>query len=63
MDDKQFRELRTLILDQSIKIAELSLEVRKLKQAVETTEVVCLSPEEMGEATDIPDDMRKFFPD
>ena len=40
MSDEQFRALRQLILDQSVKIEALALEVRRLKQAVETTEVV-----------------------
>lgn len=63
MDDKQFRELRTLILEQNVKIAELALEVRKLKQAVETTEVVYLGPDDVAEPVDVPDDVRKFLPD
>lgn len=47
MDDKQFRELRTLILDQSVKIEALALEVRALKRAMETTEVVYLDDPRM----------------
>lgn len=49
------------ILNQSVKIAELTLAVRSLQRAVETTEVICLTPEDMGETTDVPDDMKKFF--
>lgn len=40
MTDEQFRQLRQLILDQSVKIEALALEVRTLRKAVETTEVV-----------------------
>lgn len=40
MTDEQFRALRQLILDQNVKIEALTLAVRKLQQAVETTEVV-----------------------
>jgi len=45
MTDEQFKALRTLILDQGAKIAELSLEVRNLKKALETTEVVVVEDE------------------
>ena len=47
MDDKQFQELRTLILDQNVKIEALTLAVRKLQQSVETTEVVFLDDPRM----------------
>lgn len=63
MDDKQFRELRTLILEQGVKIAALTMEVRALKQAVETTEVVYLSPDDVGDPVDVPEDLKKFLPD
>lgn len=63
MTDDQFRELRTLILDQNAKIAVLALEVRKLKQAMETTEVMVFTPDDIGDRIDIPDDLKKFFPD
>ncbi len=62
MTDAQFRELRTLLLEQNVKIAELAGEVRRLKKAVETTEVVVISPEDIGDPVDIPEDLRKFFP-
>jgi hypothetical protein len=39
MTDEQFRALRRLILEQGLKVEALSLEVRNLKQAMETTEV------------------------
>ena len=35
MDDKQFRELRTLILDQNVKIEMLVLAIRSLQQRIE----------------------------
>lgn len=63
MTDEQFRALRTLILDQGVKIAALTLEVRALKQAVETTDVIYLSTEDIGEPVDIPEDLKKFLPD
>lgn len=63
MDDKQFRELRTLILEQGVKIEALALAVRSLQRSVETTEVIALSPEDFAESIDIPDDLKKFFPD
>jgi hypothetical protein len=48
MTDEQFRALRQLILEQNSKIAELSLEVRSLKRAIETTEVVVVEDETMS---------------
>lgn len=45
MTDEQFRALRQLILDQSVKIEALSLEVRKLKEILETTEVLVVEDE------------------
>jgi len=63
MDDKQFRELRTLILDQNVKIEALTKEVRALREAVETTEVVYLGPDDVAEPIDVPEDVKKFLPD
>lgn len=64
MDDKQFRELRTLILDQSVKIEALTMEVRALRAAVETTEFVYLGPDDMeAMPIDVPEDVKKFLPD
>ncbi len=45
MTDEQFRALRQLILEQGLKIEALSLEVRKLKHAFETTEVIVVEDE------------------
>jgi len=39
-----------LILDQSVKIEALSLEVRSLKQAIETTEVILVDDERVTSA-------------
>ncbi len=47
MTDEHFRALRQLILEQSLKIEALSVEVRALKRAVETTEVVFVEDERM----------------
>ncbi|TBF35466.1 hypothetical protein ELG88_09725 [Rhizobium leguminosarum] len=40
MTDEHFRALRTLILDQNVKIEALSAEVRRLRQAIENSEPV-----------------------
>lgn len=48
MTDEQFRALRQLILEQNSKIAELSLEVRNLKRAIETTEVVVVEDDSLS---------------
>ncbi|MGV4796139.1 hypothetical protein [Rhizobium sp. F40D2] len=40
MTDEHFRALRTLILDQNVKIEVLSAEVRRLRQAVENLEPI-----------------------
>lgn len=61
MNDEQFRILKTMLHEQGVKIAELSLEVRKLKQAMETTEVVLLGPEDVADGIDMPDDVRKLL--
>lgn len=61
MTDEQFRALRTLILDQSVKIEELRLEVRALKEAQQKTEVVFLEPEDHCDRVDIPEDIRKLL--
>lgn len=50
MTDEQFRALRQLILDQNVKIEALSLEVRGLKQAIETTEVILVDHERLTSA-------------
>lgn len=43
MTDEHFRALRTLILDQNVKIEALSAEVRRLRQAVENSEPVVVA--------------------
>jgi hypothetical protein len=43
--DEHFRALRQLILEQNSRIAELTIEVRRLKEAFETTEVVIVEDE------------------
>ncbi|WP_156392857.1 hypothetical protein [Rhizobium sp. Root1220] len=48
MTDEQFRALRQLILEQNSKIAELTLEVRRLKESFETTEVIVVEDERIG---------------
>ncbi|MFN3833400.1 MAG: hypothetical protein ACK4SQ_14335 [Allorhizobium sp.] len=63
MTDEQFKALRTLILEQGVKIEALALAVRSLQRSVETTEVIALTPEDFAEAIDLPDDLKKFFPD
>ncbi len=63
MDDKQFRELRTLILDQSVKIESLALAVRTLQRSLESAVDVEILPEDIGDPVDIPDDLKKFFSD
>lgn len=40
MTDEHFRALRTLILDQNVKIEALSAEVRRLRQVIENSEPV-----------------------
>lgn len=40
MTDEQFRALRQILLDQNVKLEALAMEVRALKRAMETTEVV-----------------------
>lgn len=61
MTDEHFRILKTMLHEQGVKIAELSLEVRKLKQAMETTEVITLNLNDIAEEADIPDDVRKLL--
>lgn len=61
MTDEQFRALRTLILDQSVKIEALALEIRKLKQSIETTDVMQISPDDIGARVDIPADVKKLL--
>ncbi|MBN9074307.1 MAG: hypothetical protein J0H34_22445 [Rhizobiales bacterium] len=71
MTDEQFRELRQLLLDLQVRVSELEMHLKrqdeiashrqslifewcaplKYKNAMLTTEI------------DIPDDLRKFFPD
>ncbi len=48
MDEQQFRELKSLILGQNSKIAELTLEVRRLSEAVTTTEVIYVEEARVG---------------
>jgi len=63
MDEKQFRELRTLILDQSAKIESLALAVRTLQRSVQATETVYISEDDIAARVDVPDDLKKFFGD
>lgn len=62
MTDEQYRAMRQLILDQSVEIKALAMEVRALKRAVETTEVVYLGPEDVAKRTDIPEDVKNLLP-
>ncbi|MBX4889783.1 hypothetical protein [Rhizobium bangladeshense] len=42
MTDEHYRALRTLILDQNVKIEALSAEVRRLRKAIENAEPVAI---------------------
>lgn len=48
MTDEQYKALRQLMLEQNSKIAELTLEVRRLSEAVTTTEVVYVEENRVG---------------
>lgn len=48
MTDEQYKALRQLLLEQNSKIAELTLEVRRLSEAVTTTEVIYVDDERIG---------------
>lgn len=48
MTDEQFKALRQMMLEQNSKIAELTLEVRRLSDAVTTTEVIYVDEERVG---------------
>lgn len=64
LTDEHYKALRTLILDQSVKIEALTMEVRALRAAVETTEVVYLGADDMDAMPiDVPEDVKKFLPD
>lgn len=64
MTDEQFRALRQLILDQNVQIAAMAADIRALKQAVETTDIVYVGPKDIeAEPIDIPDDVRRFLTD
>ncbi len=63
MTDEQYRDLRQMILDQTVKIEALTLAVRSLQQAVETTEIAYMGPEDVAEPVDVPEDLKKFLPD
>lgn len=54
MTDEQFRQLRTLILDLGVKIESQARELRALRKAVETTEVVYVEDERI-ETTELDD--------
>lgn len=61
MTDEQFRALRTLILDQNVKIEALALEIRNLKRSIETTEVIQIGPDDIGDRVDMPEDVMKLL--
>lgn len=62
MTDEQFRALRTLILDQNVKIEALAMEVRSLKSLVTSPpEVIYLTPEDVAEKAEMPEDVRKLL--
>jgi len=48
MTDDQFKALRQMLLEQNSKIAELTLEIRRLSDAVTTTEVIYVDEERVG---------------
>jgi hypothetical protein len=48
MTDEHYKALRQLLLEQNSKIAELTLEVRRLSEAVTTTEVIYVDDERVG---------------
>lgn len=48
MTDEHYKALRQLMLEQNSKIAELTLEVRRLSEAVTTTEVVYVEENRVG---------------
>lgn len=62
MTDEQFRALRTLILDQNVKIEALAMEVRSLKNLLTSPpEVIYLTPEDVAEKAEMPEDVRKLL--
>lgn len=46
MTDEQYKALRQLLLEQNVKISELTLEFRRLKEAMTTTEVIYVEDED-----------------
>lgn len=56
MTEEQFRALRTLILDQNVKIEALSAEVRRLRQVIENAEPVVIDGNRISS-----DDLQEFL--
>ncbi len=62
MTDEQFRALRTLILDQSVKIEALAMEIRALKKLVTSPpDVIYVTDEDVAEQADMPEDVKKLL--
>ena len=64
MTDEQYESLRRHILDLGVEIAELKMLVRQaLKAHAEGREAEAAAYLSAISETDIPDDLKKFFPD
>ena len=62
MTDEQFRALRQLILDQSVKIESLAMDIRALKKlATSPPDVIYVTDEDIADEADMPDDVRKLL--
>jgi hypothetical protein len=62
MTNEQFRALRTLILDQNVKIESLAMEIRALKTLVTSPpDVIYVTDEDVAEEADMPEDVKKLL--
>jgi len=73
MDEKQFRAIMDAVLSVGMRVEELRLDLRRVEQVMDARwqilydaiqdESVKAEIDSLPTAIDMPDDMRKFFPD
>ena len=61
MDEKQFRELRTLILDLMVEIQIVKVSINNMRKDLRLDPLEEIADMGVLDRIDVPDDLKKFF--